>query len=143
MLVRLMYASRAAAALDHEELHAILRHARAHNPPLGVTGVLCVCSAGKVFLQVLEGGRSVVSQLFQRIASDRRHSAVELLAFEEIAERRFASWAMGQVDMARLNPALLLKYSEKPVLDPYALPGSASLALLQELTATASVVGSA
>ena len=144
MLVRLMYASRAAAAaLDHEELQAILRQSRANNPPLGVTGVLCVCPASGIFLQVLEGGRSAVNRLYQRIVADRRHSAVELLAFEEITERRFAGWAMGQVDMSRLNPALLLKYSEKPVLDPYALPGSASLALLQDLTATASVIGNA
>ncbi len=142
MLVRLMYASRAVAALDPEELQVILRQSRTNNPPLGVTGVLCVCGAGNVLLQVLEGGRNAVSRLFQRIAADRRHQAVELLAFDEIAERRFAGWAMGQVDMARLNPALLLKYSEKPLLDPFTLPASGSLALLLELAATASVLRS-
>jgi len=46
---------------------------------------------------------------------------------------------MGQVSMSRLNPALLLKYSESAVLDPYAVPGKASLALFNELVATASV----
>ena len=141
MLVRLLYASRATAALDPEELQGILRQSRSNNPGLGVTGVLCVCPASKIFLQVLEGGRNPVNRLYQRIAADRRHAEVELLAYEEITERRFAGWAMGQVDMSRLNPALLLKHSEKAVLDPYALPGSASMALLQELMATASVVG--
>ncbi len=141
MLVRLMYASRAATALDHEGLLGILRQSRANNPPLGVTGVLCVCPASGIFLQVLEGGRSAVNALYHRIAADRRHSAVELLSYEEIEERRFAGWAMGQVDMSHLNPALLLRYSEKPVLDPYAMPGAASMALFHELMATASVVG--
>ena len=143
MLVRLMYASRATAALDQEEVHAILRQSRTHNPPLGVTGVLCVCPASRIFLQVLEGGRGPVNALYHRISADRRHTDVELLSYEEITERRFAGWSMGQVDMSRLNPALLLKHSEKPVLDPYALPASASMALLQELMATASIVGNA
>jgi hypothetical protein len=48
---------------------------------------------------------------------------------------------MGQVDMARLNPALLLKYSETATLDPYAVSGAVSMALFEELVATASIVG--
>lgn len=141
MLVRLMYASRAAAAVDQEEMQAILRRSRSENPALGITGVLCVCSASGIFLQVLEGGRSAVNKLYNRIVTDPRHQQVELLSYEEIAERRFAGWAMGQVDMSRLNVGLLLKYSEKAVLDPYAVSGKASLALFDELMATASIVG--
>ena len=63
-----------------------------------------------------------------------------LLSYEDIAERGFAGWSMGQVNMARLNPALLLKYSEKAVLDPFAVTGRVSMALLNELVATASVM---
>jgi hypothetical protein len=40
-----------------------------------------------------------------------------------------------------LNPALLLKYSERPELDPYAVSGRVSLALFNELVATAAVMG--
>ena len=40
-----------------------------------------------------------------------------------------------------LNPALLLKYSESATLDPYAVSGAVSMALFQELMATASIVG--
>ena len=79
-----------------------------------------------------EGGRSAVNQLYNRIVAYPRHTQVELLSFEEIGERHFAGWAMGQVNMARLNPALLLKYSERPALDPYAVSGQASMALFQE-----------
>ncbi|WP_326534657.1 BLUF domain-containing protein [Pseudorhodoferax sp.] len=142
MLVRLLYASRAAVPPDAETLQGILRPSRLNNPAQGITGVLCVCSASGVYLQVLEGGRGAVNRLYQRIVTDRRHGDVELLSYEEIVERRFNGWAMGQVDMSRLNPALLLKYSEKPRLDPFAMPASASMALLLELMATASVVGS-
>jgi len=138
MLVRLMYASRAVPALDQEELAAILRQSRANNPAQGITGVLCFSEG--IFLQLLEGGRGAVNRLYNRIATDPRHSQVELLAYQEIGERRFAGWAMGQVDMARLNPALLLKYSPKPALDPYALSGKVSMAMFEELVATASIM---
>jgi hypothetical protein len=141
MLVRLMYASRAVATVDAEELHAILRQSQVHNQAQGITGVLCFCINQGVFLQVLEGGRSAVNQLYNRIVADRRHSAVELMAYEEIGERGFAGWAMGQVNLSRLNPGLLLKYSERAVLDPFSVSGQASMALFKELMATASVVG--
>lgn len=137
MLVRLMYASRAVAAFDHEELGAILRRSRSDNPASGVTGVLCFSQG--IFLQVLEGGRSAVNLLYNHIATDPRHTQVELLRYEEIEERRFASWSMGQVDMARLNPALLLRYSEKGVLDPFVVSGKVSMALFDEIVATAAV----
>ena len=139
MLVRLMYASRAVPAVDHEELLVILKKSKANNPKAGVTGVLCFSEG--VFMQVLEGGRGAVNKLYNRIVADARHSDVMLLFYEEIAERRFAGWSMGQVNMARLNPALLLKYSECAKLDPFAVSGKVSVALFDELVATAAVMG--
>lgn len=139
MLVRLLYASRAASGVDADALNAILRQSKAHNPALGVTGVLCF--SGGIFLQLLEGGREAVNRLYNRIAADPRHVDVALLDYQEIGERRFGGWSMGLVNLARLNPALLLKYSETAVLDPFAVSGKASLALFDELLATASVMG--
>ncbi|MFM7506977.1 MAG: BLUF domain-containing protein, partial [Rubrivivax sp.] len=125
MLVRLVYASRAVPTVDQAELTAILRKSKANNPVNGITGVLCFSEG--IFLQVLEGGRSAVNQLYNRIATDVRHTQVELMVYEEIGERRFAGWSMGQVNVQRLNPALLLKYSERPTLDPYAVSGAVSM----------------
>jgi hypothetical protein len=138
MLVRLMYASRATETVRPETLNAILKKSTHDNPGIGVTGVLCF--SGDIFLQVLEGGRSQVSKLYNRIAQDPRHTDVVLLSYDEIEERSFAGWAMGQVNMSRLNPALLLKYSDAAVLDPYAVSGRVSMALFNELVATASVM---
>ncbi|MCA3253123.1 MAG: BLUF domain-containing protein [Pseudomonadota bacterium] len=139
MLVRLLYASRAVPAVDQEELLTILRKSKANNQPLGVTGVLCFSEG--IFMQVLEGGRGPVNRLYNRIAADSRHTDVELLCYQEIGERRFAGWSMGQVNMSRLNPALLLKYSERAALDPYSVSGTVSMALFEELMATASIIG--
>ena len=137
MLVRLLYASRVVAGFDNEELTAIVRQSRGANPQHGITGLLCY--SGGIFLQVLEGGRSAVNQLYGRIVADPRHTQVELLSYAEIDERRFAGWAMAQADLSRLNPALLLKHSERAALDPFVVSGRVSLALLEELVATASI----
>ncbi len=138
MLVRLLYASRAVdtspAAID-----AILAQSRAHNMPSGITGILCYGSG--VFLQAIEGGRNAISELYGHIQRDTRHKDVVLLHYEEIFERRFGGWTMGQVNLSRLNASTLLKYSDKPELDPYAVSGKVSLALLEELIATAAIVG--
>jgi hypothetical protein len=139
MLVRLMYASRADESVQADALAAILKRAKEHNPHVGVTGVLRFCTNARIFLQVLEGGRNAVSALYNEISQDPRHHDVALLSYEEIGERRFASWSMGQVNMSRLNPSLVLKYSEAAVLDPYTVSGQASLALFNELVATASI----
>ena len=139
MLVRLLYASRAAEPVHADTLAAILKVSKEHNHAVGVTGVLCHCATSKIFMQVLEGGRGAVSALYNRIAQDPRHRDIALLSYEEIGERSFSGWSMGQVSMSRLNPALLLKYSESAVLDPYSVSGKASLALFEELVATASV----
>ena len=141
MLVRLLYASRAAKAIDAEELEAILRQAKAHNQKAGITGVLCLCSNGGVFLQVLEGSREAVNRLYARLQRDPRHGELLLLSYEDVTERRFAGWYMGQVNMSRLNPALLLKYSETAALDPYTMSGAAALALFDEWVGTGAIVG--
>lgn len=138
MLVRLLYASRAVDT-SSEAIESILHQSRDHNPSSGVTGVLCY--GGGIFLQALEGGRMPINELYGHIQRDPRHKDVVLLQYEEISERRFSGWTMGEVNMNRINAAILLKYAERPELDPYSVSGSVSMALLEELIATASIIG--
>ena len=140
MLVRLLYASRAVDT-SAEAIDAILSQSRQSNPTCGITGILCY--GGGIFLQAIEGGRMAVSELYGHIQKDVRHKDVVLLHYEEISERRFGGWTMGQVNMSRINTSILLKYAERPELDPYSVSGSVSLALLEELMATASIMGRA
>jgi len=137
MLVRLLYASRAATPLIESVQDSIMQQSRAHNPEMGITGVLCF--SDDLFIQVLEGGRDEVCELYNTIVRDDRHQNVRILSFEEIRERRFGSWTMGQVNLAKVNPALLLKYGERAELNPFIGSGQASMALLDELIATALV----
>ena len=130
MLVRLLYASRAVDT-SPAVVSGILASARQHNQANGITGVLAY--GGGVFMQAIEGGRQTVSELYGTIQRDPRHKDVLLLHFEEILERRFGGWSMGLVDVGRVNASVLLKYSERAVLDPYAVSGKVSMETYVEL----------
>lgn len=138
MLVRCLYASRATAPGSQSQVESILAKSRANNPARGITGLLCYTD--ELFIQVLEGGRDEVCALFAKIVCDPRHTGVQILTYEEVPERRFGDWSMGQVNIARVNTALLLRYSEKAVLNPFAASGQATMSLLQDLVATAAIV---
>ena len=137
MLVRLTYTSRATELLTPSTMETILASSRKNNPANGITGVLC--TNNYIFLQMLEGGRKEVNETYNRIVADKRHHDVQILNFEEITERKFAVWSMGKVSFDRVNMAILLKHSAKPVLDPYAVSGGVSVALLEDLMANASI----
>lgn len=137
MLVRCLYASRAVTPVGDATLDDILKQSRRNNPRHGITGMLCL--ANGVFVQVIEGGRTEVSRLMGRIFSDPRHVEVELLLHEEIAQRLFGKWTMGQVSIGSVNPALLLKYSPRPELNPFVGPASATLALLLDIAESGNI----
>ncbi len=137
MLVRCLYASRLESKLTPALLSEILEQSRRNNPSRGITGLLCYTQ--DVFVQVLEGGREEVSGLIARLMQDDRHKDVTILLFEEIEERRFSGWSMGQVNIDLVNPGLLLKYSSRPKLDPFAGSGQTVMSLLLELIATGAI----
>ena len=141
MLVRLLYASRPTAKLTQGVSDAILAQSRRNNPAAGITGLLC--ASDEVFIQVLEGGRDEICDLYHAIVRDSRHQGIKLLSYQEIDARRFGSWTMGQVHISKINPSLLLKYFKRAALDPFEAPGHATMALLDELVATASIAGRA
>jgi hypothetical protein len=138
MLVRCLYASRVNAASSAASLDGILEQSRRNNARRGVTGLLC--HTQDVFVQVVEGGREAVCELLAKLFADQRHQDVTILVFEEIAERQFGNWTMGRVNLDAVNPALLLKYSEKAELQPLRASGRATMALLLELISTGAIV---
>lgn len=140
MLIRLLYASRALAKIDDAMIESILERSRSHNLEHGITGVLCIHEGGDVFLQALEGGRAAVNELYAEIVRDSRHRDVTLLDYAEVDARRFASWGMGIVDFNKVNRGIILRHSEKAILDPFSMTGRAALALLEELSSSAAIV---
>ena len=92
MLTRLRYASTLAHDTTMEEIDSIVQKAATANRARGITGVLAV--EGSSILQILEGPTELVSALFDRIASDPRHTGVVELDRESIEVSRFDDWGM-------------------------------------------------
>lgn len=133
MLVRLLYASRAVNT-SAELLEAIVEHAKLRNIRRGITGVLCFGNG--TYMQLIEGERSTVNELYSKMITDPRHKDLTLLAYEEIEERFYGKWTMGQVNMTPIHQATLLRFSGFPELNPFTLSGKTAFILLDELVAT-------
>ena len=131
MQIRVLYVSRAMGPVTTTVTASILATAQSYNQGHGITGVLC--QGDGLFLQVLEGERSAVNQLYARILLDRRHKDVELLLLEEITQRRVGNWSMAHVDLSDLDPMVQLKH---PEFDPYSASGQHVMLLFEELLAS-------
>ena len=89
----LLYVSYATEPFSEEELRALLVQSRKKNKEHGITGML-VYIDGK-FIQVLEGPKEKVEQLYAMICRDPRHQKVSTLLEGIIPKRNFAEWSMG------------------------------------------------
>lgn len=91
-MFELIYCSIAQPEITIDDINAILKTSREHNYSNAITG--CLLYFNHEFIQVLEGERKVVEQLFSRIEKDKRHSSVILLAAGEKEKRIFDNWSM-------------------------------------------------
>ena len=92
-LIYLVYVSAATKKFSKEELLALLSTFKRNNESKGITGLLLYCE--EQFIQVLEGPRSTVEQLFEKIKADTRHKTVLKLFEKPIEKRCFPEWSMG------------------------------------------------
>lgn len=77
------------------EIRQILDVSRINNSRDGVTGALLFSSGW--FAQVLEGPRTAIEKIFERIQRDGRHGDVTILKCGEIGPRDFPDWSMAHV----------------------------------------------
>ncbi|MDA7087488.1 BLUF domain-containing protein [Pseudomonas sp. SA3-5] len=140
MLVRLTYASRASQGVSAELIREILDSSQRNNPGRGLTGILC-CNAN-IFLQALEGPRSEVNALYNRLADDSRHKDLTILDYAEISLRRYCNWSMGWAGAKRVNRELFLKYSARDHFDPFDMSAEQITGLLLEMSESISAIKS-
>ncbi len=93
IVFQLGYASAAAHPFEADELVELLSKARRKNDALGITGMLLYHEGS--FLQILEGDKRTVEDLYEIIAADPRHCDPLLLFRHENNPRSFGNWTMG------------------------------------------------
>ncbi len=89
----LMYVSYAAHPLSDKDLEELLSASRKNNESLNVTGMLLYID-GK-FIQVLEGKKEIINDLYSTIVADPRHKKVNKIIEGKTLERNFPEWNMG------------------------------------------------
>ena len=109
MLIRVIYVSSAVGPQTSTVTSAILKKATAWNKANDITGVLC--QGQGVYLQALEGERSIVTKLYSRIYADPRHTNIEMIHCESIAKRRYANWSMAHGVGIKFGPIGLWRMS--------------------------------
>jgi len=92
---QLVYVSKATEPMPKSKLYKILVVARGNNSRLDVTGLLVFVEG--LFFQILEGDRAVVTNLMNKIASDKRHADVRIIHEVDTEQRTFPAWRMAYV----------------------------------------------
>lgn len=100
-MYRLMYMSTANKDFSTNELESLLKNAKKSNENKNITGLLVV--KGRTFLQCLEGEKSDVLNLFNKIKDDSCHRDVIELLEEETNTRYFSNWSMGFKNIKNLT----------------------------------------
>lgn len=95
-MLQMIYTSEAKSKFSPAELQELLLIARRNNDRDAITGMLLYEDG--TFLQVLEGENDVVEATYQRIAADKRHHKIMLIARFEVDHRSFHDWEMGFFD---------------------------------------------
>lgn len=130
MLTRLIYASEAAENLDPGKVQTLLEHARRSNRLHDITGMLIFDR--RYFLQVLEGDRQSLTDLYGHFVKDNRHRRLLLLGVEAIAQRLFSDWSMGFAAADESRRGLYLRHGSSGRFEPHSLSAEGALAVLQD-----------
>ena len=128
-LVRLIYASRKTEHWNDQELQKLTAQASEYNRKHAITGVLIFNR--KNFLQCIEGERSKVSALFQKIAHDDRHQNIELISVEQVDEREMERWNMCYIPDSNITQELVLKYSDSDDFNPFEMSARGAFSFIR------------
>lgn len=103
-----------------------------NNGKCNITGILLFNA--DCYVQVLEGGRAAVSDMFNKIHNDSRHKRLEMVECSNIPYRSYARWAMKFVPLSMAGKELIMKYSPKDYFDPYEMEGRKLIDFCEEMS---------
>jgi hypothetical protein len=99
---QILYCSLASKPMDHEAIQRLTRSAAKLNRMDHITGMLMY--ADGVFVQLIEGPRGAVNELWARLLRDKRHyGVVQLFCRREVELRVCNGWDMHYVTRENLR----------------------------------------
>lgn len=91
-MYQLNYRSEAISELEAKDITDILNEAKARNAAKNITG--CLIYHKNKFVQILEGNKADVLEIYENIKTDRRHHTITLLWENDVENRYFTEWNM-------------------------------------------------
>lgn len=98
-MFELIYKSRAVPTIKSSDILDILNTSRDFNSHHKITG--CLLYYNHEFIQILEGNKSIVKELFSKIEKDKRHREVIHIIENEKQDRTFKNWSMAYHELKR------------------------------------------
>ncbi len=88
----IIYRSTANSVISQSQIRDLLEQAKNFNRSNNITG--CLLYYSQEFVQYLEGDEFIITDLFEKIKMDWRHTRVNLLYSGHINGREFENWSM-------------------------------------------------
>lgn len=98
-MVELIYKSTAKPDISSADILKILNTSKEWNSSHNITG--CLLYYNHEFIQILEGDKADVNELFLNIEKDKRHTNVTLLLENEKQNRTFKNWSMAYHELKK------------------------------------------
>ena len=114
---QLIYVSKLDCNLAINNLSAIFEKASKKNKSRDITGFIVY--NGKYFLQVIEGNKDTVNNLYGNIVQDERHTDILLLGTKDLENRDFEDWNLGYVNSDKVIKEFLYLKTKKRLFLPY------------------------
>jgi hypothetical protein len=93
IMYRIIYLSSAVKYLSDEEIGMLLKQSRNRNRENNISGVLLYIEGD--FLQVIEGEKEAIENIFENIKKDSRHKGIICVFNQKVEKREFPDWSMG------------------------------------------------
>ncbi|WP_081997639.1 BLUF domain-containing protein [Wocania ichthyoenteri] len=98
MYYSVIYRSSAEPNFSQKEINYMLLKAKQHNKMQGITG--CIIYSNNQFIQIIEGNKDVILDLYTKIKADDRHFDVTTLIEEPSKEMLWDDWSMAFYDFS-------------------------------------------
>lgn len=118
-IYRIIYISKVQKSFKYKELLNFETMISEKNKKSNLTGFLLF--SNEYFVGTIEGERTQLNDLFNRISKDERHSEIEIISYEHIVNRKFSLWGMSLLESSEGYKAIRKKYGNSEVFNPYFL----------------------
>lgn len=131
-LMQLIYASELAEGVTAKTIANIVEAAAIKNQRLGLTGYLAFNT--RYCLQLLEGGRGNLNELYAQIVGDDRHRHAMLLGCGAVSRRSFPDWGMNFATLTDAKKQVYFQFCPSEEFLPHQLGYESARDLLIHLS---------